>query len=254
MRDTIMSKKKKREVYVLIPAAGSGSRMNQPVNKPFLTIEGVPVICRTVEAFNSHPDVSGIVIITSKSDLDKIRLITDRNKWSRLAGVTVGGETRQESVFKGLRYIETRLLAADRAEGAKITDPVILVHDAARCFISHAVIDRVIQGISDNQACGAAMPVTDTVKCVGKNRAITSTLERETLWRMQTPQGASFQLLAQAYSHASQKGFSGTDDLSVLEFHGVQTYITEGSEYNIKLTTPFDLLLAKLISDQKLED
>ncbi len=295
--DADMSHTRKRKVYVLIPAAGSGSRMNLPVNKPFIEIDGVPVICRTVEAFNSHPDVSGIVIITSEADYDRICQIAKQNEWMKLAGIAIGGQTRQASVFKGLQFMYEHILTAEqpsqsdshiftqncaaepsfsesgdrksnsmgagresnssdigrKSGGASVLvseqtdDSVVLVHDGARCFISHEVIDRVIRGISEKQACGAAMPVKETIKNVGDNGCILSTLERKTLWSMQTPQGAFCRTLIQAYRHASQKNFEGTDDLSVLEFFGVQTYVTEGSDFNIKLTTPFDLLLAEQI-------
>lgn len=137
-----------------------------------------------------------------------------------------------------------------KKDQAEQPDPIILVHDGARCFADQSLIDRVIAGITVHGACGAAMPVQDTIKKVTTDGRIIETPARDMLRAMQTPQGALFDLMYQAYRKAEAEDFSGTDDLSVLANSGLPVYTVPGSEVNIKITTPFDLLVAEAICRQ----
>ena len=121
----------------------------------------------------------------------------------------------------------------------------VLVHDGARCLVSRPVIERVIEGVLLHGACGAAVPVKDTIKVASPSGQVLATPERSSLWAMQTPQGALWHLLAPAYDKAAQSGLLATDDLAVLEAAGQIVYLVQGDYKNIKLTTPEDMLIAK---------
>ena len=231
------------EIQVLIAAAGSGSRMKAAVNKQLLAVAGHPVLARTLNTFAEHPLIDGISIIAAPMDFSAIEQLQITYKWNKLKGIVTGGESRQDSVFQGLKHLRNLLSAPDRS--------IILVHDGARCLVDHDTISRVISGIIEHKACGAAMPVKDTIKIADDDNQIISTPRRSQLWAMQTPQGAFFPLLLAAYEIAAAEGLTATDDLAVLENYGQPVYVVEGSEQNIKLTTPLDLQLAELICRQQ---
>jgi 2-C-methyl-D-erythritol 4-phosphate cytidylyltransferase len=230
---------KKPHVQVLIAAAGSGSRMQAAVNKQLLEMAGLPVLAHTLNTFESHLSIDDIFIIAAPVDLPAYEQLQSRYNWSKLRGMITGGKTRQDSVHLGLRHLKDTL--SDPANN------IILVHDGARCLIDHDTVNRVINGILQHKACGAAIPVRDTIKITACDRRVISTPERSQLWAMQTPQGAFYPILYEAYEKAAADMMAATDDLAVLENYGLPVYVVEGSEQNIKLTTPLDLQLAELI-------
>lgn len=229
------------QVFAIIPAAGSGSRMNMAQNKQFLQIGKYPVIIRTLRVFENHPAITGYLVVAASEDLVTMnRLIQDYNL-TKCLGVTVGGSSRQKSVVLGLESLLNK--------NPDIDDSIILVHDGARCFVATTVIDRVIEGIALHLACGAAIPVKDTIKRASIDGLVLETLDRSQLWSIQTPQGARFSLLRAAYDQALESGWEVTDDLAVLEKAGVMVRLVAGDERNIKLTTPEDLLLGERLAN-----
>ena len=227
-------------VYAIIPAAGTGSRMKMGVSKQFLTLGRYPVIIRTLMAMDAHPQISGYVVVAAAGDLAAMKQLIAGQRLSRCLAVVAGGETRQDSVAAGL-------LALAGHQGFH-TDSLILVHDGARCFITPDVIDRVIGGVILHQACGAAVPVKDTIKQADAGGRIRQTLERSQLWAMQTPQGARYSLLRRAYDLAYQNSWQATDDLALLELAGHPAYLVPGDYRNIKITTPEDRLLGEQLA------
>jgi 2-C-methyl-D-erythritol 4-phosphate cytidylyltransferase len=238
-----------KPVYVIVPAAGSGSRMKLDRNKQFLELGRYPVIIRTLRVFERHPRVSGIIVLAAADETDAMHRLIASYGLKKCLAVSPGGSTRQESVALGLALLveNTGISRLDLAVS------LVLVHDGARCFVTGDVIDRVIHGIWVYQACGAAVAVRDTIKQAEPGGKVLRTLPRDQLWAMQTPQGALYPLLQQAYDLAAQTGFQATDDCSVLEWAGVPVYLVEGDSGNIKLTTPEDRILGEqlaLISDR----
>lgn len=229
-----------KPVYAIIPAAGTGSRMQAGQNKQFLKVGLYPVIIRTLRVFADHPRVNGFLVVAAPDEVDAMsELLTDFNL-PRCLGVVAGGASRQDSVSLGLEGLSR--LAAD------CVNSLVLVHDGARCFVTPQVIDRVIDGVLTHDACGAAMPVKDTIKRASRDGRVIETLTREELWGMQTPQGATFPILQKAYERARSEAWQTTDDLSVLEKSGVSVWLSTGDYRNIKLTTPEDLLFAQRLA------
>ncbi len=227
-------------VYAVIPAAGSGSRMNLNKNKQFLQLGRYPVIVRTLLVLESMPEIAGYVAVAAADELAAMQELLIPYKLAKCLSVAAGGASRQDSVANGLAALE-------KLAGGLPGCPV-LVHDGARCFITPDVIRRVICGILQHGACGAAVAVKDTIKQADADGQVTCTFNRDQLWAMQTPQGAWFPLLQKAYELASRNNWQATDDLALLEKSGTPVYLVPGDYRNIKLTTPEDRLLGEQLA------
>lgn len=232
-----------RPVYVVIAAAGSGTRMKTSTNKQFLPLAGKPVLLRTMEIFDDFEQISGYVVVTAENNIPAVARIAGENGLNKLVAVISGGSTRQDSVKAGLDFLR---------DNANITASCpILVHDGARCLVSRSVISRVIEGIRRYGACGAALQVKDTIKIADASGKVVQTPRRDRLWAMQTPQGATGGLLFAAYEAAGKNGWQATDDLALLELSGNDVYVVAGDEKNIKITTLLDLELAEALISGK---
>ncbi len=224
------------KVGVIIPAAGSGRRMGTTRPKQFLELAGKPVLVHTITAFLRYSTHMTVVVVLPPKYLHSARQEIHSflpSPLNRHLLFTAGGNTRQQSVYNGLQALP------DKVQN-------ILVHDGARPLISQAVIDRCLQGIANHGAVVAAVPVKDTLKRVS-TETITSTISRDDLWQAQTPQAMQRQLLEQAYAHARQTRFPGTDESSLLEHANISVAVVPGSEQNIKITRPGDLTLAEAL-------
>jgi len=223
-------------VAVIVPAAGCGNRMGKtPLKKQFLPLGGLPVVVRTLLAFQNAPDVGQIVCAVAAEDLSFFCPLIATHGLTKVERVVPGGARRQDSVG-----------AALAALGSEVgPDDIILVHDAVRPLISGEVIDRVITAARRFDAAVAAWPVTDSLKQVGPDRMIRKSLSRETLWTTQTPQGFRVRTLSAAFQKAACDHFYGTDEAALVTHLGLPVYCVEGAVDNIKITTPTDLAFAE---------
>ncbi len=225
--------------YALIPAAGLGARFstNSPtrgVSKVFAPLCGQPVLRWTVAAFDAHPGIDGIVVVTGAEDIARCRAALAG--LSKVLAIVAGGATRQESVSIGLFAL-----------GAQ-PDDVVLVHDGARPLVTPAVLDHCLRGAQEHGNAVAALPVVDTLKEANAQNAITRTVPRAHLWAVQTPQAFRFQTLLNAHVAARDAGFDGTDEASLVEQWGdVPVHLVPGAPDNLKITRPEDLALAEAI-------
>ena len=220
-----------RDVSVIIPAAGCGSRMNSDIPKQYLKLDGVPVIVNTVRAFCGFDDIAEIIVLCPAGDIRYCELILWENLNACTTGIGVfpkvlvreGGKTRQESVFKGLEAM---------------VEPVeyVLVHDGARPFVSEKLISDVINALR-----GGADMAVPCVRPKSTIRTASKTLDRSSLYEVQTPQGFKTSVIKKAYEKAYFDGFEGTDDASLAERLGCSAAITEGDYSNIKITTAEDM-------------
>lgn len=202
---------------VIIAAAGSGSRMGNGENKIFLDIDGVPMIRATVSKFTRIDDVKEIIIAYNKSDIDRIKdILSDYD-----VVYVEGGATRTQSVSNALK---------------SVTCPYVLIHDAARPFVSEELIKRVINKTVERGACIPVIDVIDTVKEV-ENDEIKRTVDRNKLKLAQTPQGFVAAKLIEAYNAKESR----TDDSAVYEAFGENVYCVEGERTNVKITVKEDL-------------
>ncbi|MGI6298938.1 MAG: 2-C-methyl-D-erythritol 4-phosphate cytidylyltransferase [Saccharofermentanales bacterium] len=226
------------QAYALVPAAGQGSRMGSSNNKPFLDLAGVPAIVRTLRALSSCSCLAGIIVMARLDEVEIMKSLLAPEFADKHIVVEAGGSTRQESVHKGLRYLHNQLKNGT-------TDPLIAIHDGARCLITREVICRTLRHAAAIAPCAAALPVKDTIKIADRIGRVERTLDRSCLYAVQTPQVAPLSLYLSAFDQAEQSGFVATDDLSILEAANIEVDLVPGSEQNIKLTTPADLIIAQ---------
>lgn len=223
------------KLAVIIPAAGSGSRMGSQVPKPFLKLGQKPVLWHTIRAFLQVPEVVEVLVATSEAWIGQVEAIFEELSKSGVRLVALqGGVERQFSIHNALEKV-----------GQEVE--LVAVHDAVRPFISPELIQCCVKEASN---CGGAMiavPAKDTIKVVNEEGFVESTPDRSVLWQAQTPQIFDVKLLKQAYRSAMENSFVGTDDASLVEAIGGQVKIVEGDRENLKITYPVDLRIAELI-------
>lgn len=218
----------------IIVAAGRGSRAGaSTVPKQYADLGGVPMLTRTLEAFAGHRDVDHVLAVIHPHDTLRYQAAAQRVSGKLLPPVT-GGASRQISVHHGLEALLNH-------------NPTrVLIHDAARPFVSHALIDRVIAALATHPGALPGLPLTDTLKRADAAGNVAGTIDRNGLWRAETPQGFRYAAILAAHRAAEASGRSEfTDDSSLAEWHGVACTLVEGEARNIKITTAEDLALAQ---------
>lgn len=218
-------------VTAVIVAGGVGKRLKSKVRKSFVRLAGRPMLGWVLRALERSPSVRQIVIVAHPGDLAATRRLARSERAAKVAAVVPGGETRMASVGRGLRALPP---------GTQW----VLVHDAARPLVTPALIEAAIQAARRAKAAIVAVPVIPTIK-QAKDRWVVKTLDRGTLWAVQTPQVFERKLLEGA--HAKANGFAATDDAALVEAIGKRVKIVPGSERNIKVTTPEDLIVARAL-------
>jgi 2-C-methyl-D-erythritol 4-phosphate cytidylyltransferase len=218
---------------VVIVAAGAGVRAGPGEPKQFRPILGVPMLLRALRPFTSHPDVARVVVTLPDIYVERPPEWLAKLRGERLALVP-GGETRARSVQAGLAALPNDV-------------SVVLVHDAARPFVSRTTIDAVLTLARTGIGAVAALPVSDTLKEVNKTR-IVGTVPRERLWRAQTPQGFPRDMLRQAYARLGGGDQAPTDDASLCEQAGFPVEVVLDGPENVKVTTADDFRVAEALA------
>jgi len=216
--------------HALILAAGSARRLAGPVPKQYLPLAGKPLLRYSVEALAAHPAVSQTTVVIRHADRDIYnRTVADLED---LTSPIIGGDERQRSALNGLEALAPA--APDR----------VLIHDAARPFLSVALIDRLIRALDRADGAVPALPVTDTLKRA-QDGAVLATVPRADLWRAQTPQAFRFDAILEA--HRAHAGAKMTDDAAIAEAAGLSVELVAGDEDSIKITTAADVARAERI-------
>lgn len=218
------------DVGVVIVAAGAGSRVGGNELKQFRWVGGKPMLLHSVQTFQQRKDVAMVVCVLPKA------FVGDPPPWlfqcdtDRLL-ISIGGRERTESVANGLEDLPDEVSIA-------------LVHDAARPFVSAAMIDRVVAEARCGRGAVAALPVVDTIKEVDDAGRIVRTVDRARLWRAQTPQGFPREALERAYAQARAENLTTTDDAGLFERLGLPVTVVKGSERAMKITGEEDFARA----------
>ena len=215
--------------WAVVPAAGSGSRFGAERPKQYLEVDGEPLIAHTLRALLSHPGVDGVVVALAAGD-------RFWPAWPELEGKPVlgciGGAERADSVLAGLAALPSTVR----------DDDYVLVHDAARPNLAAADLSRLLeQGRADPVGAILAAPVRDTLKRAGEDGGIDGTEPRERLWRALTPQLFRRLQLVRALEAARRDGVAVTDESMAMERQGARPLLVQGSDANVKITTPADL-------------
>ena len=221
-------------VRAIIPAAGQGKRMNSQTPKQFLELEGHPILHHTLKAFENSDLIESIILVVPPKDV-AIMKFEWQERFPIISDVVAGGKERQDSVYNGLCVLE------------KDTD-IVIIHDGVRPFVSRSMIAEVIESAKEHGAAIAALPLNDTLKRGDSENLVKDTIQRDALWRVQTPQAFCYSLLSEGMDQARVDNFYGTDEGVLVERLGKPVKLTVGSEHNIKITRPEDLPLAKLIA------
>ncbi|MBQ3573579.1 MAG: 2-C-methyl-D-erythritol 2,4-cyclodiphosphate synthase [Clostridia bacterium] len=225
-----MTLTKQIRTSAIIAAAGSGTRMNSKTSKQFITLAGIPVLARTLLAFEGASEVDEVIIVTREDDITAVWDLVNKYEIKKVTDVIIGGDTRQESVMKAL----------DCVKGDKV-----LIHDGARPFVTPEQINSVANALEDCDAAALGVPVKDTLKRADANGYIAETCDRSSLFSIQTPQGFKTELIKKAHKYAKESGTEVTDDCALCENLGICVKIIQGSASNIKITTPDDLEVAQ---------
>jgi 2-C-methyl-D-erythritol 4-phosphate cytidylyltransferase len=218
----------------VIVAAGVGVRAGAGEPKQFRPILGVPMLLRAVRPFAAHPEVSQLVVVLPAAFTERppewlVPLVSQRLR------IVPGGATRADSVRAGLTALDESLA-------------IVLVHDAARPFVTQSTIDAVIARARTGVGAVAAVPMGDTVKEVEGERRVTRTVGRERLWRAQTPQGFPRTIIEAAYAAWNQKSPFPTDDAELAERAGFPVEVVADSPHNLKVTTEDDWRIAEALA------
>ncbi len=223
------------KVAAVITAAGKGTRMHSKINKQYLELGGIPVLARTIAAFQQCSEVDEIIVVINEEDINFCKNnIIERFQFSKVKCLVSGGVQRQDSVYKGLCAIGDNC-------------GIVLIHDGARPFVEVENISESINAARKFGACGIGVRVKDTIKISGPDGFVASTPDRSFLWSIQTPQCFDYGLIMRAHETAVQNNYTGTDDMVLVEKLGIPVKILEGSYNNIKITTPEDLIIGESI-------
>ena len=219
-------------VCAVIVAAGSSRRMGGE-NKLLLEIDGVPVLARTLSAFQKCAAIRDIVLVCREQDIMPYTELAKAFSIDKLCTVTRGGETRTESVLAGITAAPENAV-------------LVAVHDGARPLVSEAVITEAVTTAAEYGAAAPVVPVKDSIKRI-EDGNIAADVARSTLAAVQTQQVFRKDLLRRALTSAAERGYSFTDDCAAVESLGTIVKATHGSYQNIKITTPEDILVAEAL-------
>jgi len=220
----------------VIVAAGQGRRFGAP--KQFLDLAGLPMVGWSIRKFAAMPEVDQIVVATEPESIEPMHELVLRLAPECAAGVILGGATRQQSVYEGLRAVSAQCDA-------------VLVHDGARPLVDSDDVRAGMREVRVGRAALLAAPLIDTIKKVDvETLCVLATLDRGTLWAAQTPQFARTAELRAAHEHARREEIEATDDATLLERIGVEVVIVPSSTENFKITRPADLARARVILEE----
>jgi 2-C-methyl-D-erythritol 4-phosphate cytidylyltransferase len=216
------------KAFVIIVAAGLGTRLKSKTPKALALLAGKPLIWYSLNVFERHAGIDGIIIVGHKRNLRELDGF--RRRYQKITAVVPGGKTRADSVRCGLQAVPA---AARR----------VMVHDAARPLLEPGMVSRLLAAVSKGRAALLGVPVKATIKLVGAGSSVERTLPRDVLWEAQTPQAFQKDILIEAHSRG--RSIAATDDAMLVEHMGVKVTMVLGSYRNLKITTPEDLRVAE---------
>ena len=221
--------------FVIIVAGGKGLRMGGEIPKQFLPLNGKPVLMHTMERFVEYDKNIRIIVVLPQFQIDYWKELCEQHQFTVSHICVAGGEERFHSVKNGLACIDN-------------ADSLVAIHDGVRPLVNVDTISRCFEVASKKGSAIPVIAVTDSVRVIGEGGSCT--LDRNIVKLVQTPQVFSFSLLQDSYNQAWHSRL--TDDASVIESAGNYVFLTEGNRENIKITNPFDLIIAESIISNRL--
>lgn len=219
----------------LIPAAGRGRRMGCGVEKQFMQVAGKPLLTHTLACFEAAPGIDRVVVIVPPGrEAYCAEAIVAVEGFRKVSRIVAGAETRQRSVTAGFRWI-----------GEDVD--VVVIHDGARPFVSPSLIQTSVDLAYRHGSAIVAVPESDTLKRVSADGTVVETVDRQQLWRAQTPQAFQRSILERALAYAEEHDVDATDEAALVESLSWPVRIVPGSMWNFKVTTPDDLRFAQVL-------
>jgi len=225
------------KVTAIIAAAGAGRRMKADRPKQLFVLHDTPILIYTLRKFDACRIIDNVIVAAPRESVEEIRSLVNDAGFSKSVAVIQGGDRRQDSVSIALQHLPQDVT-------------VVAVHDGVRPFVSVEEIEAVIRKADEVGAAILAVPIVDTVKQVERD-IIDATLAREHLVLAQTPQAFRIEILREAFERAKKDEYYGTDESSLVERIGRSVSIVRGSERNIKITRPTDLILARVLLEEE---
>ena len=231
-------------VVALLTAAGMGTRMGQDIPKQFMHVENKPLIIHTMEAFQRHPSIDAIVVVTLPAWTDVLKAYAAQFNITKLKLVVPGGTTGQESIHNGLMAIKEEMTE---------DDTIVMIHDGNRCLVSSEIISDSLATFKAHGSAVAAIPCVEAVFRSSDN-GLSSTLSipREQLFRTQTPHTYTLEKLLWAHEEAKKRNITNTAaSCTLMQQLGETVYFSKGSEENLKITTVDDMMIFKALLHTK---
>lgn len=223
----------------MMPAAGSGQRMGAGFNKLFLKLGDKPILVHTLDVFEQDPSCVEVILAVKLSEREEIQSFLDEFNIKKVTKMVEGGAERQHSV--------SACLEAHKGGG------IVLVHDAARPFILHSTIQKLVQAATEYGSAIAGVKAKDTMK-FAENNIVERTVNRDNLWVVQTPQVFTYDVLKKATYEAEQVGFLGTDESMLVERLGHPVRMIESTYDNVKMTTQDDLVFGEILLKRRKQE
>ena len=221
----------------LVLAAGSGTRMNNEQPKQFILVNGKPLFLYSVETFQNNENIDAIVIATNKEFIEQVKELA--KGYNKVKSVIAGGETRQQSVYNGLKEIEKFI---------KDGKDLVLIHDSARPLVSERIINENVTLGKQFGAVDTVVQASDTIINSKDKETINEILNRSELYQTQTPQTFEFGIIKKAHERALKDNVPNvTDDCKLVMHFGVDVHFAKGDKLNFKVTTPEDLEMFKAL-------
>ena len=233
------------KVTAIVLAAGQGKRMKSNVQKQYMMLQGKPVLYYALHVFQTSPLINQIILVTGGPEIEYCKKeVVDYFHFTKVVDIIAGGAERYHSVSHGLNRI-----SGEYEKG------IVLIHDGARPFVTHQMINDSIETACQCGACTVGMPVKDTIKVVDEEGYGIDTPDRKTMWQIQTPQTFQVEVIKKAHECIKKVSDGNiTDDTMLVEkYCGKKVKVIEGSYQNIKITTPEDMILANAFLTNSIE-
>lgn len=234
-----------RKVIAIVPAAGIGKRFDSSGKKTFTSINGTPLLVHTLKRIHREESIMEIIPVLRQQDINYGFELAKDNNLNKIKKIAQGGRERQDSIFNALKLIEK--------DGADTCNKyLVLIHDGARPIIPDGTIEMLIDQLSSADGAAPGIKPKDTLKEVSSDEIISSTIDREKIRAIQTPQAFSFNIIKKAYDMAYEDGYYATDDAALVEKAGGKVKIIPGSPFNIKVTSTEDVDIVEHILAKEL--
>lgn len=231
-------------VVALLTAAGKGTRMGQDIPKQFMHVQNKPLIIHTMEAFQNHPGIDAILVVTLPGWMEVLKAYARQFDITKLKWVVPGGATGQESIRNGLLCLKEHHLSAD---------DIVMIHDGNRCMVSSEIISNSLATYHERGSAVAAIPCVEAVfRSADNGMSSTDSIPREQLYRTQTPHTYSLGKLLWAHEEAAARNIKNTAaTCTLMQQLGERVYFSKGSEMNLKITTVDDMIIYEALLKTK---